>query len=184
LEQIHQLNIEINTAATLALVYSYTPQNSLYYHLNSDTKTIPIMDEYDKSDKQYLIFGGQYKLCSERFPYPEVDLVVVRCREEVLCYRSNLTMTDLKNNGGTLLRDTRIEEKHRLEPLYQELLGISKEKLIPGNAVAFQKPCLLGGQTSNDRRNYGSEYCGDYLVCQGTEYGETTKFLIIGAIVS
>jgi len=186
-EQIHQLNVEIETDSTLALVHDVTPQNSLYVCLNENVRTTPIMDEYDESDKLYLVFGRQYRLYRNDYTIMKVDLVVMRCQKKVDCHRSGLTMTDLKKDSGNLLRETRLDnapKRSRLIPLYKELLCISKDKLVPGILIPFQKPCFLGGQTFADQRGFGSEYNGDFLVHQGREYGETTKFLIIGIKVS
>lgn len=52
-----------------------------------------------------------------------------------------------------------------------------------GKVVPFEKPCILGGQTNRNRIGYGWEYNGSDLVYEGTLYGETTKFLIIGVII-
>ena len=53
----------------------------------------------------------------------------------------------------------------------------------PNQAIAFDLPIRLRGQTYANQTGFGSEYNGDELVYQGTLYGETTDFYIIGLIV-
>ena len=53
-----------------------------------------------------------------------------------------------------------------------------KERFYP-----FSEPISLGAQTSADREGYGNIYHGEELVREGTKYGATTEFLIIGVYV-
>lgn len=95
-------------------------------------------------------------------------------------------MTDLKKNIRAFISETSrsyLQTGSRLYPLYRELVAASKKDVNKGDIVPFERPCLIGGQTFSDQTGFGSEYYGGDLVYQGKEYGETTKFLMIGVII-
>lgn len=46
--------------------------------------------------------------------------------------------------------------------------------------VLFDNPISINAQSSSNRTGYGNEYYYDTLVYEGTKYGETSQFPIIG----
>lgn len=163
-----------------------TKNNSTYKILKKSTRTTPIMDEFSSSDKKYLIFNHTFFLTKNS---KHVSLIVTKFDKNIH-YNSNkgLTMTNLK----TAISEIKYISKRTLEitspnereyPLYQELVKIDQSKISSGQIIPFNTPVLLGGQTFSDQTGFGSEYCGDQIVWQGKEYGETTKFLIIAVII-
>jgi len=190
--EANHINREINTEKLVNRVFALTPDNSHHITLSSSTKTTPIMDSFCHSGKSFLVFEDwahyschfmeQSSMCVCTY-----DLIVIRHNgtNDILLHSNQLTMTDLKQHSG-ILRGNSNKEYHnsRFEGLMHELvqmpcIGPNEKKVIP-----FEVPVMLGGQTFANQTGYGSAYEGSYLLHQGTLYGETTSFLIIGAIVS
>lgn len=158
--------------------------NTLKVQLEKGTKTTPIMDSFQKSDKEFLLFENIFTLSENR---KKVSLVITKGVHGVRYVNDGLTMTDLKKAAKTLVgaySANYMSKSNRKYNLYQELIEVDKNKLVNGQGYAFRVPCLLGGQTFNDQTGFGSEYCGERLTYRGKNYGETTMFLIIGVIVN
>ena len=171
----HKIKGQTVKGKKLKPIFDLSDKNAMKVNLFNDTRTTPIMDEFYHSDKLFLIFMNMYHLNHKR-----ISLVVTKGQIDV---NYTLTMTDLKKSRSTSLSNYVLNNKNdRMYPLFLELLNLPSEKLISGNQLQFQKPCLLGGQTFSDQTGFGSEYHGIDLVYQ-KEYGETTKFLIVGIIV-
>lgn len=166
------------TQAYLKDIAEVTPDNSIYVHLCSDTKTTPIMDKFYHSNKSYLIFDRIFTL-SWQGGFQPISLIISKRWGDIDYHYSRLTMTDLKKSAGSFVSKRSLDflnEDSRKYPLYYELILIL-ERLQSGeneNIMTFQSPCILGGQTYSNQSGYGSEYCGDDLIHQGTLYGETT----------
>lgn len=176
----HLSDLEKNdeTQAFINRIYDLNKGNSTRVLLFGDTKTMPIMDEYYHSDKQFLVFERAI-----RFPkiYKPFSLVVVRYNGYCgRCNHNGLTMTDLKKHSGMLVYEAALDKGSRLYGLKCELLVIEDEVSGSSRIIPFHTPCFLGAQIYSNRTGYGSVYHGEDLVRQGTEYGETTGFLIIG----
>lgn len=193
-DQQHDLKRKIadeeRTIATTSLLESISQintENSIRVKLHSDTKTTPIMDNFFSSNKTFLIFEDAFTLYAPP-KWIDVSLVVIKGCSGVNRRYSGLTMTDLKKAKGSFIEEdslVRLNPNNRKYPLYQELVAIIK-RIQDGevsNTMTFQEPCCLGGQTYSDQTGYGSEYCGEDLIYQGTQYGQTTAFLIIGVLI-
>lgn len=46
--------------------------------------------------------------------------------------------------------------------------------------IYFDNPISINAQSSSDRTGYGNEYYYDMLIYEGTKYGETSEFPIVG----
>lgn len=171
------------TSILLQSISQVSQENSICKVLTHSTKTTPIMDKFYESDNLFLIFKEAFRVSFSC--YKSVSLVITKSKYGVLHHNSGLTMTDLKQKTGAIISERALSylpKESRLLPLYQEIIKIDETNLISGNKVPFDIPCLLGGQTFRNQSGFGSEYNGDTLV-YSKEYGETTKFLIIGVIV-
>lgn len=183
-DQLDYILKEATTKSLLNQIQEINKNNTIQAFLFSDTKTTPIMDHFASSSKKFLIFERVFTLDST---WNKVSLIVVKSYPNVYYKYTGLTMTDLKKSaGGYICKNSLdfIAETNRLFPLYEELTKINQCNPKKGDIIAFQIPCLLGGQTFRDQTGFGSEYWGEELVYQGREYGETTKFMIIGVVVS
>lgn len=160
-----------------------SPDNSMHIKLSSDTKTTPIMDKYYFSDKKYLIIDRAFHVGKN---WTSVSLVIMRAQDLLIGnVNGRMTMTDLKKFVGTSVGEYLLDAykiSDRRYDLIKELLIASSYINNAGDAVPFEKPVRLGGQTYANQTGYGSEYNGDDLVYQGTLYGETTGFCIIGVL--
>ena len=177
--ELYELKREEQTEKLLQSVFAVTKRNSTEETLSSFTYTTNLMDKFVNSKRRFLLFKHAFRIGAWRY----VTLVVTKCRWDVRYHYSGLVMTDLKKAVGAhvtedSLRYTR--EGSRLYPLYSELVAIGQKQMEKGEYIPFETPCMLGGQTNPDRGGYGWEYNGDTLVRQGKNYGETTKFLIVG----
>lgn len=70
-----------------------------------------------------------------------------------------------------------------MQYIFQEIINLKESRIKTGAQLAFEYPCLLGGQTFDNQTGFGSEFYGNELISEGTLYGETTDFIIIGVIV-
>ena len=46
--------------------------------------------------------------------------------------------------------------------------------------IYFDNPISINAQSSSNRTGYGNEYYYDMLIYEGTKYGETSEFPIVG----
>lgn len=192
IREINNAQIDESTQELLKSVFSVNADNSIRVELRSDTKTTPIMDEFFYSDKTFLIFENifrmQHRVKGVGYIYTYFSLIVTGNRDNVNYDYNGLTMTDLKKLYGLYIDGNSAkgrDKRSREYPLRRELSSVCK-KIKNGdnsNIIPFDKPCLIGGQTYRNQSGFGSEYCGDELVYQGTLYGETSKFMIIGVLV-
>lgn len=172
-----------NTEKLLNSIFEMTEENTRSECLYRDTATTPIIDQFVNSDKRFLVFQRAFCLSSA---WKYVSLVIAKSRSGINYDNNGLVMTDLKKAVGKVVFESTfhyIRETSRLYPLYRELIAVDEKTLTKGEMVPFERACLIGGQTYGDQIGFGSEYWGPGLVLKGKEYGETTKFVIIGVIV-
>lgn len=187
LSSIHKQRCELEiveeTARYVQKVSKLNEENSIAVELDPQTKTTPIMDAFMSSNKEFLVFRHLFRLSPS---WKQISLIVAKSTGGINYMQSNLTMTDLKRAAGTLVSKnltTQMSKNSRLYPLYIELTKIENKVARMHGAIHLDIPCLLGGQTYREQCGYGWEYCGEELIHQGKEYGETAKFMIIGVWV-
>ena len=178
--QIAELKKAEEASRLTKTVKNVNEANSMVVDLYESTKTTPIMELFSRSDKEFLVFRHMFRLAPS---WKYVSLIVAKNKADVKYHQSGLTMTDLKKVSRMHVSRNLISSfpsDDRLYPLFLELVRVGKKVESQGGLIRFDRPCLLGGQTYNDQTGFGWEYCGEKLVHRGKEYGETTKFLIIG----
>ena len=171
------------TTKLLNSIFEITEENTQFQQLNRYTATTPIMDKFAKSDKRFLVFKQAFYLSPA---WKKVSLVITKSGLGINYDYNGLVLTDLKKAIGKTVFESSydfLEDDSRLFPLYRELIAVGKKMPAKGEIVPFERVCLIGGQTYEDQTGFGSEYYGSDLVYEGKEYGETTKFCIIGVIV-
>lgn len=182
-EEIIEVERAEKTAELLNSIFEITTENAQFQRLHHDTKTTPIIDQFANSDKRFLVFTRAFCLLPA---YQRVSLVITKSGSGINYEYSGLVLTDLKKNVESWVSESsysRLPENSRLFPLYRELGTVCKKAHAKGDIVPFERVCRIGGQTYGDQTGFGSEYCGSDLVYAGREYGETTKFSMIGVIV-
>ncbi len=171
------------TVALLNSIFEITDENTQSQRLFHNTATTPIIDKFANSDKRFLVFTRAFCLSPV---WKHVSLVIAKSSLGINYDNNGLVLTDLKKAVGDTVSEYSyyfLHDSSRLFPLYRELITVAKKTPAKGEIVPFERVCLIGGQTYDDQTGFGSEYCGSDLVYEGKEYGETTKFVIIGVIV-
>ena len=158
-----------------------TEESEMRVRLHSDTRTTPIMDDFYFSKKDFLIFERIFQVnTGTRMGWLDVSLIVRRGTPEVSVIDDGLTMTDLKKISGAVLSRNYFPKQSRQYSLIEEMLNAANKISDMQRIVPFEHAVRLGGQTYKNQTGYGSEYRGETLVVQGTLYGETTGFYVIG----
>lgn len=183
-EFISNVERDEKTKEFLSTVYSVSEENSMFIRLYNDTRTTPIMDSFLNSDKKFLVFNQIFRLSNpNNYIWPSISLVIRKGALGISAIDSGLTMTDLKKLSGAPIIHGIFPENSRFYSLAEELLSVANSEKASNNAIALEHPVRLGGQTYANQTGFGSEYHGDTFV-QGTLYGETTSFYVIGFIVN
>jgi hypothetical protein len=183
-DSLHKLEQEqasfdsvIATYKVLNSINDVSIQNTKYITLESNTKTTPIMDEFDRGSDKFLRLRYAVRLGPA-----DADLIVTKMDWDIEYMDSNLTMTDLKKNMPLSVYYLSRNPPQRLNELLSELRNIGLNKPKSGDICSFTRPIRLGGQTYSNQTGFGSRYEGYDCVEEGTLYGDTTGFLIIGVI--
>ena len=145
-----------------------------------DTRTIELMDRFEgfgeKNTKSYerLVVKNGLLYCNYGDPY--INLVIERRSDNNIT--GDITLTEFKKGETLQLR------QHIIEELDSDILKAYKDK---NQFYRFQTGYLLRAQNSKNRSGYGwrwnwSHGVGEYI--RGTEYGETTDYVFVGAYVS
>lgn len=179
-EELHEIERAEMTQNYLQSINLLSDDNSTRVRLSMQTRTTPIIDSFYTSDKKFLVFDKAFILFNG---WKDISIVIAKAMAGINYKDNGMTMTDLKKCYGKYIRESSLENRsgdNRLYPLYEELIKISATPLKSGDVIPFSIPCMLRGQTYVDQTGFGSEYYGAKLVHKGKEYGETTKFFIIG----
>ena len=164
-EKISDLETQASTCRVLNSINDVTEENSMQVLLYKDTRTTPIPE----------------------FMYPRAFLLVIAKYHYGIQYiDSGMTMTDLKQEGcspeSRVKKIAMSDQKTRMSALYKELYKVITKPINAGDKIPFEYPVRLGGQTYNNQTGYGRTYYGYDEYEEGTLYGETTGFVVIGII--
>ena len=148
------------------------------FKLRSNTSTVNLLDEFCLSKKDFLILKEQFAMYNNA---GYISLIITPRYREIEVEYTQPTMTELKQNVGKRIRSISCS---RLQPLLEKIDKIDRENnSVPkGSKFAFERPFLIGGQTSDNRTGYGCEWIGGGDYIEGTLYGEVTDFMVVGII--
>lgn len=148
-------------------INTMTDKNTITRYLSSNTSTTPIMDKfYNDKNKDFLVLRGIFL---------GKDLVITKGYNNVTIENIEPpTMTELKKFSSRYI-------PKRIRPLVEILNKYDNSKLKYGQKIQFDTPLPLGGQTYANQTGYGWDWTNGYGI-EGTFYGETTQFFIIGFI--
>lgn len=144
-----------------------------------DTRTVELMDEFEGYAENSIPYD---RLIINGFTgFTKIGLI--RCKYIIIRMKSDeetvgdVTFTKLKTGNCNKLT------QYIREQVETKLKDWDKNKI----EIKLDKPYLLRAQNSYNREGYGWEWdwtdgLGTYV--EGTEYGETTKYGIVGVIVS
>lgn len=167
--------------------------NELKVKLRDKSTTIDLMDEFDGiGEKNQIIYNrliiyNQNLLChigeNKIFNYA---LIIERGSNKNVV--GHITMTNLKDTylrpnvsigkceGVKLVTLKEHIENEVTEYVYNKYVDTNKPYM-------FSKLYELKAQNSKNRSGYGNIYNGEYLVHEGTKYGETTSYIIVGIYI-
>lgn len=174
-EQLKQLREEALCQSSL----DATNKNSYYAILKKNTATTPIITDYCKSDKKYMILDAKMQLPGlKKFSY-----IIVRSNKTIIGTQENIpTMSELKSVAEKSIAGVTIP---RMQYLKEHILSVIKKQksISPTSIIPLEESCQIGGQSDFNQCGYGWEWdwsygIGDYT--EGTYYGEMTGFIVIG----
>lgn len=159
-------------------VLNMEPKEAFSFKLQNNTSTVNLLDEFCSSGKDFLILKDQFVIYNNA---GYISLIITPRYREIDVEYTQPTMTELKQNVGKRIRSISCS---RLQPLLEEVDKIDRENnSVPkGSKFAFERPFLIGGQTSDNRTGYGCEWIGGGDYIEGTLYGEVTDFMVVGII--
>lgn len=168
----------------------------------TDVSTVKILDQYLESKEQYFLIVDNFNIIFKRKIY-DVNFVIsnkIEVGKQIVS--TNITLTEFKKIYGSrfnYLEDI-LNYKERITDInrtripkftvpvmdfieifknhFEENFDNSKEDEI----IFFDNPISINAQSSKNRTGYGNEYFYDLLVYEGTKYGETSQFPIVGYI--
>lgn len=154
-------------------------KNSYFVSVKKTTSTTPIITEYCKSDKEFMLLNARMRLPE----YKQFSYIIVRSNKTIVGVQENVpTMSELKSVADKSISGVNIP---RMQYLKKHIIdAASKYKnLTPDLIIPLSEPCPLGGQSDFNQQGYGWEWdwsygIGDYT--EGTYYGEMTGFSVIG----
>ncbi len=154
-------------------------KNSYFVSLKKNTNTTPVITEYFKSDKEFMILdAGMILPQNKRFSY-----IIVRSNKTIIEMQNNIpTMSEIKSVVGKFISSVNIP---RMQYLRKHIINVTikHKSLLQNSIIPLSQPCPIGGQANFNQTGYGWEWdwsyaTGDYT--EGTYYGEMTGFLVIG----
>ena len=180
LKVFDEQSINENTENLLKRISEVKDGNSYIASIYKDTKTVSMIDQYLASKKEFLVFKDYFY-----FDGKWLSPVVVYTNKRIRYYTSDLTMTNFRMMDCSFRKNLGIKwfcnEEQREYTLIKCLFDLEFES--DKKALSFDYPCQFNAQSSSNRTGYGNEYNGEDLVSEGTKYGETTRFFIIGVLI-
>lgn len=165
----------------------------LHIKLFDTSRTLKLMDEFDGIDEENKIIYDRLVIYNENllghigknkvFNYA---LIIERGKSQKVV--GSITMTDLKSGYlKPYVSITKSEGSKNVllkEHIENEVTeSVYNEYVDSGTPYLFSVPYKLKAQNSRNRSGYGNIYNGDILVYEGTKYGETSSYLIIGVYI-
>lgn len=154
-------------------------KNSYTAILKKNTSTTPLVTEYCKSDKEFMVLNAGMRLPE----YKEFSYIIIRSNKTIVGTQENVpTMSELKSVADKSIVGVSIPRMQYLKNHIIEAANKYK-KLTSNLIIPLSEPCPLGGQSDFNQMGYGWEWnwsygVGDYV--EGTYYGEMTGFSVIG----
>lgn len=170
-----------------------------------DKGSVKILDEYIKSKKQYFFIDTCFDIIHLDKIYRINFIISNKIPIDKTIISTNITMTEFKKLYGYEYCDceTLINYRKKLSlenrcsapklsvPVldFLELFYTHFQKNLEGqksenDIIFFDNPISINAQSSSNRTGYGNEYYYNTLIYEGTKYGETSQFPIIGYIIS
>lgn len=167
-----------------------------------DGSTIKILDKYMHSKKQYFLIKDELNIKYNNHIYSINFIISNKIRLEKTIVQTNITMTEFKKIYNTYIND--YERLLNFQNTLSSLDRTSVPKLsVPvfdflnifyshfkrhinstAKIIFFDNPISINAQSSVNRTGYGNTYCYNTLIYEGTKYGETNSFPLVGYQIS
>ncbi|MBU5471723.1 hypothetical protein KQI85_15410 [Falcatimonas sp. MSJ-15] len=166
-----------------------------------DVSTIKVLDKYIQSKEQYFLITDDFNiLCGDKI-YNIYFVISNKIPVDKKIVKTNVTMTEFKKiynshfNSSERISDYKntLSETDRtkvpkcsmpvfdfLEMFFEHFEKHNEEIHSEDDIIFFDNPISINAQSSNNRTGYGNEYYYDTLIYEGTKYGETSEFPIVG----
>lgn len=150
------------------------------------TSTVKLLDEFESfnenGEKSYDILELKDLICIKyRKNLYWVSILIQRLPSGTEYIDSRLTFTDIKKGILDHLFDLNGKNINALIHEIFEGIKFVWNHIEEDHSYRFPIPVLFHAQNSKNRSGYGNRYCGEELVYEGTPYGETTGYCIVGA---
>lgn len=177
---------QINTRELLDSIHKSCESNTVYKHVEYIGTSTKVFGQFLNSDADFFALKQYVRWDRSCF-----DLIITKIRERNINIKDDshhrLTISHIKNNcpyvlmGFLFNTDSTDKEKFMIE----ELSIIKKIYRSPNKitgAIAFRTPCAFHAQKPEHRQkgNFGNYYEGESLIYSGYNYGDTTRYAIIG----
>lgn len=162
------------------IIYNVTEKNSYSAFLERGTKTTPIMDKLLDEKTNFLL------LTIDHYSYVHIDnrgmigikyVVIDQFVQNLICNDFDATITDIKCNDTMLPRAMHDDAERILKATY--ITQIHEGVVFP-----FKVPYSFKAQNSTHQTGFGNYYEWGELVYEGTKYGDTSRYYVIGFIVN
>lgn len=173
-----------------------------------DKRTIKVLDKYIESKEQYFFITDIFRINHKEKIYDINFIISNKIEIGKSMVPTNITMTEFKKIYSSFFNDleklvnykTILTRSNRtavpkfsvpvldfLELFFEHFKShIDETNTFNNNdkIIFFDNPISINAQSSDNRTGYGNEYYYDELVYEGTKYGETSQFPIIGYVTS
>ena len=177
---------QINTQELLDSIHKSCESNTVYKHAEYIGTSTKVFGQFLNSDAEFFALKQYVRWENRCF-----DLIITKIRERDINIKDDphcrLTISHIKNNCSRVLMgflfspDSTDKEKFLIEELSIIKKTYRTPNMITG-AIAFRTPCSFYAQKPEHRQkgNFGNYYEGESLVYSGYNYGDATRYAIIG----
>ena len=155
--------------------------------VRNDTRTVALLDKFESinenGSKKYktLLLEDAFYIRHLGHRY-KISLYMQRKPLGSSCIKSSLTFSDLKRELFNHIYS--VESNSPIKIVNEVLKAIAEVpnlQELQQTQFFFDLPVQFNAQNSSNRSGYGNRYRGEELVYQGTQYGETTTYVFVGA---
>lgn len=151
---LHEDNPTKNTAYIMNSLSKMNNENSIVITLDKQMKSTELSDEIYHSYKEFVIINRYCELKMNSISLIAYIDYLHRPTNSVYC----CSMSRFKETGRRVLWGDdleRIPKKCDTYCLYEQILKVPTEQIVPDAILSFEHPILVSGQISDDRKGFG-----------------------------
>lgn len=177
---------EINTISLLNSLNEVCQDTAIFSSIWRIGRTTVFFDNFVNASSKFLVLESSVWWRGYSF-----DLVIAkfdnRIATEIRDGEPRLTISHLKKEESIYVPNFFDITKHQSDRerfVLDEIQKLASAEIHPNNVtrpISLNCPCAFHAQLPEHRKgNFGREYCGEELVYQGHNFGDTLRFAIIG----